>query len=108
MVSMGKLQGKRAVVTGAGSGIGRASARRFAQEGAHVLIADKNEAGLEETRAAIAADGGKVSKRVIDAGLEADVRALVEQALSDLGGIDVFYANAGISGVAPLIADTTV
>lgn len=105
---MGKLDGKRAVVTGAASGIGRASARRFAQEGAVVLIADRADQGLEETRALIAADGGKVFKRQIDAGSEPDVRALVDQALSDLGGIDVFFANAGISGVAPLISDTTV
>lgn len=105
---MGKLEGKRAVVTGAGSGIGRASARRFAKEGASVLIADWNEAGLEETRKLIAADGGKVSARKFDAGKEADVVALVEQAMSELGGIDVFYANAGISGGSGLISDTSV
>ena len=105
---MGKLEGKRAVVTGAGSGIGRASARRFAKEGASVLIADWNEAGLEETRKLIAADGGKVSARKFDAGKEADVVALVEQAVSELGGIDVFYANAGISGGSGLISDTSV
>jgi NAD(P)-dependent dehydrogenase (short-subunit alcohol dehydrogenase family) len=105
---MGKLEGKRAVVTGAGSGIGRASARRFAQEGARVLIADWNEAGLEETRKLIAADGGKVSARKFDAGKEADVIALVEQAVSEMGGIDVFYANAGISGGSGLISDTSV
>ena len=105
---MGKLEGKRAVVTGAGSGIGRASARRFAQEGARVLIADWNEVGLEETRKLIAADGGKVSARKFDAGKEADVVALVEQAMSEMGGIDVFYANAGISGGSGLISDTSV
>jgi len=103
-----RLQGKRAIVTGAGSGIGRASARRFAQEGATVLIADWSEAGLEETRKLIAADGGKVFTRRIDAGVEADVKGLVEQALSDLGGIDVLYANAGISGGSWLIAETSV
>jgi NAD(P)-dependent dehydrogenase (short-subunit alcohol dehydrogenase family) len=109
MVSMGsRLQGKRAIVTGAGSGIGRASARRFAAEGASVLIADWSEAGLEETRKLIAADGGKVFTRRIDAGVEADVKALMDQALTDLGGIDILYANAGISGGSWLIAETSV
>jgi NAD(P)-dependent dehydrogenase (short-subunit alcohol dehydrogenase family) len=102
-----RLQGKRAIVTGAGSGIGRASARRFAQEGASVLIADWAEEGLEETRKLIAADGGKVSTRRIDAGVEADVRALVTQAVNEFGGLDVFYANAGISGMSWLISETT-
>jgi NAD(P)-dependent dehydrogenase (short-subunit alcohol dehydrogenase family) len=107
-----RLSGKRAVVTGAGSGIGRASARRFAQEGASVLIADWSEAGLEETRKLIEADGGKVFARRIDAGKESDVLALVEDALSKLGGVDVVYANAGISttttGGSGLITDTPV
>jgi NAD(P)-dependent dehydrogenase (short-subunit alcohol dehydrogenase family) len=103
-----RLQGKRAIVTGAGSGIGRASARRFASEGASVLIADWSEEGLEETRKLIEADGGKVFARRIDAGKEADVQALVEEALGKLGGIDVVYANAGISGGPHSIAETTV
>jgi NAD(P)-dependent dehydrogenase (short-subunit alcohol dehydrogenase family) len=103
-----RLQGKRAIVTGAGSGIGRASARRFAQEGASVLIADWSEEGLEETRKLIEAEGGKVFARRIDAGVEADVMALTEEAQSKLGGIDVVYANAGISGGSYLITETTV
>lgn len=103
-----RLQGKRAIVTGAGSGIGRASARRFASEGASVLIADWSEEGLEETRKLIEADGGKVFARRIDAGKEADVQALVEDALAKLGGIDVVYANAGISGGPSLISETSV
>jgi NAD(P)-dependent dehydrogenase (short-subunit alcohol dehydrogenase family) len=103
-----RLQGKRAIVTGAGSGIGRASARRFAQEGASVFIADWSEEGLEETRKLIEAEGGKVFARRIDAGVEADVLALTEEALAKLGGLDVVYANAGISGGSYLITETTV
>ncbi|MET0387165.1 MAG: SDR family oxidoreductase, partial [Polyangiales bacterium] len=103
-----RLQGKRAVVTGAGSGIGRATSLLFAQEGANVLIADWSAEGLEETRKLIAAEGGKVSTRRIDAGVEADVKALVDQAVSELGGLDIFYANAGISGSPWLISETTV
>jgi NAD(P)-dependent dehydrogenase (short-subunit alcohol dehydrogenase family) len=103
-----RLQGKRAIVTGAGSGIGRASALRFAQEGARVLIADWAEEGLEETRKLIAAEGGQVIARRIDAGSEADVRAMVEQADAEFGGLDVLYANAGISGMTYFFHDTTV
>ncbi|MEY4583028.1 MAG: hypothetical protein RL701_7731 [Pseudomonadota bacterium] len=103
-----RLQGKRAIVTGAGSGIGRATSLRFAQEGASVVIADWSEEGLEETRKLIAAEGGKVSARRIDAGVEADVRGLVEFTLSELGGLDVLHANAGISGVPWLISETSV
>jgi NAD(P)-dependent dehydrogenase (short-subunit alcohol dehydrogenase family) len=103
-----RLQGKRVIVTGAGSGIGRATARLYAHEGASVVVADLSEEALEETRKLIAAEGGKVSARRIDAGVEVDVRALVEQAVSELGGLDVFYANAGISGTHWLISDTSV
>jgi NAD(P)-dependent dehydrogenase (short-subunit alcohol dehydrogenase family) len=103
-----RLQGKRAIVTGAGSGIGRASARRFASEGASVLIADWSADGLEETRKLIAADGGTVFARQCDAGKETDVVALVEEALGKLGGLDVVYANAGISGGSYFFTDTTV
>jgi NAD(P)-dependent dehydrogenase (short-subunit alcohol dehydrogenase family) len=103
-----RLQGKRAIVTGAASGIGRASAKLFAQEGAQLVIADWAEEGLEETRKMIAADGGKVTTRRIDAGKEADVIALVEQTVSELGGIDVLFANAGISGAPWTFEDTTL
>jgi NAD(P)-dependent dehydrogenase (short-subunit alcohol dehydrogenase family) len=103
-----RLQGKRAIVTGAGSGIGRASARRFAAEGASVVIADWSEEGLEETRKLIAADGGTVFARRCDAGKETDVQSLVDEAVNKLGGLDVVYANAGISGGSYFFHDTTV
>ena len=103
-----RLEGKRAIVTGAGSGIGRASSRRFAQEGASVFIADWSEEGLEQTRKLIEADGGKVFAKRMDAGKESDVTALVDEAVSKLGGLDVVYANAGISGGSHLISETSV
>jgi NAD(P)-dependent dehydrogenase (short-subunit alcohol dehydrogenase family) len=102
-----RLQGKRAIVTGAASGIGRASAALFAREGAKVMIADWAEAGLEETRAKIAAEGGQVLAQKIDAGKDADVSALVERAVQEFGGLDIVYANAGISGSAYTFEDVT-
>src|SRR5262249_455677 len=108
---MSRLQGKRAIITGAASGIGRASAQLFAAEGAAVLIADWAEEGLEQTRKSIADassnKGGKVVAMKLDAGNEADVKSMVERAVSELGGIDVCFANAGISGTQWMLADTT-
>ena len=104
---MGRLQGKRAVVTGAGSGIGRASAKRFAAEGATLFIVDKTASAVEETAAQIKAAGGKVIAVAADAGAESDVRAFIDKAIRDLGGLDVLYANAGISGgLVPLLEQT--
>ena len=94
----GRLTGKRAIVTGAGSGIGRASARLFAREGAAVLAVDRNPEGLEQTLAEIGADGGRAISMNLDAGDEGDVQAYVQRAIDEFGGLDVLYANAGVSG----------
>ncbi len=102
-----RLQGKTAIVTGAGSGIGRASAKLFAAEGAKVLASDVT-AAVEQTAAEITAAGGKAIAVRADAGDEAQVKGLVERALSELGGLDVVYANAGISGGLSTLDDTTV
>jgi NAD(P)-dependent dehydrogenase (short-subunit alcohol dehydrogenase family) len=104
---MGRLQGKRAVVTGAGSGIGRASARLFAAEGAALLIVDKAAPAVEETAAQIRTAGGKVTALAANAGVEGEVRGFIDKAVRDLGGLDVVYANAGISGgLVPLFEQT--
>ena len=95
---MGRLSGKRTIVTGAGSGIGRASAQIFAAEGAAVLAVDRSEAAVAETVAAITAAGGRAVALAADAGSEADVAAYVARAVAEFGGLDVIYANAGISG----------
>jgi NAD(P)-dependent dehydrogenase (short-subunit alcohol dehydrogenase family) len=94
---MGRLSGKSAVITGAASGIGRASAILFAAEGASLVIADKAEA-VEETAAMVADAGGKAVALVGDAGDEAFVESLIARAVSEYGGLDVCWANAGISG----------
>jgi len=95
---MPRLAGKRAIVTGAGSGIGRASALLFAAEGARVIAVDKAGAAVEETVAAIKAAGGTGIAIAADVGSESDVQGLVERAAMDWGGLDIVYANAGISG----------
>lgn len=103
-----RLNDKRVIITGAASGIGRASAVLFAKEGASLVISDWSEAELEATRAIIAAAGGKVVALRADAGNETEVKSLVERAITEYGGIDVFFANAGISGGAWALDDTTV
>ncbi len=95
---MGRLQGKRAIVTGAGSGIGRASALLFAAEGAQVMVVDKVPDAIEETAEQIKDAGSKAIAVAADAAAEPDVQGFVQKALKELGGIDVLFANAGISG----------
>ena len=90
----GALAGKVAIVTGAASGIGRASARLFAAEGAHVLVADRTDT-VHETAALI---GDAAHAVIADAGDDGDVAALMQTAQDRFGGLDIVFANAGISG----------
>lgn len=106
---MGRLDGQVTVVTGAASGIGRASALRFASEGAKVAIADVAEEGLAETLALIEKDGGTALLQITDAGDEESVKALVDKTAQTWGGrLDGLYANAGISGGGDPLTETTV
>jgi NAD(P)-dependent dehydrogenase (short-subunit alcohol dehydrogenase family) len=105
---MGRLSGKRTIVTGAGSGIGRASATLFAAEGAAVLAVDRTEAAVAETVATITAAGGRAIALAADAGDEAAVKAYVDRAIAEFGGLDAIYANAGISGGLVPLFDQTV
>ncbi|HLI67946.1 MAG TPA: SDR family NAD(P)-dependent oxidoreductase [Caulobacteraceae bacterium] len=91
----GRLEGKVALVTGAASGIGRASAKLFAAEGAKVVAFDRVD-GVKETAAAIKAGGGDALALTGDAGAEDDVAKAVAAALESFGGLDVCYANAGV------------
>ncbi len=104
---MNILAGRRAIVTGAGSGIGRASAFLFASEGAAVLAVDRDEASVQDTRAQIVAAGGRAEAMAADVGDDAQAAAYVARAVEAFGGVDVVYANAGVSGgTAPLLEAT--
>jgi NAD(P)-dependent dehydrogenase (short-subunit alcohol dehydrogenase family) len=104
---MGRLDGKVAIVTGAASGIGRASAILFTREGARLVIVDRDADGLNETAKVIARNGGSAEAVTADVSREADVTAFVERALAAFGALDVIYANAGIlGGTTPLLEQT--
>lgn len=104
---MQRLAGKRCVVTGAGSGIGRASAERFAQEGASVLVVGHRAENIAETVQLILQAGGRALAMVADATQEAEVAAMVQRCLAEFGGLDVFFANIAIPGSnTPLLAQS--
>jgi len=91
------LEDKIALITGAASGIGRATAVRFAREGAKVVLNDLDEAGLEETTAEIESGGGDAFSVVANVADRADVQRLVGAALEAFGRLDVLINNAGIT-----------
>ncbi len=95
------------IVTGAGSGIGRAAAILFAAEGGSVVVADLTE-GADETARLIGEAGGTALAIRMDAGSEDDVIRTVALARDRFGGLDVLFANAGISGGMANIFDTDV
>jgi NAD(P)-dependent dehydrogenase (short-subunit alcohol dehydrogenase family) len=95
----GVLDGKVAIVTGAASGIGRATSRLFARSGAKVCLFDR-AVQVVPTAETIRAEGHQAIAVQGDAGLEGDVVTAIEKTVAAFGGLDVFYANAGISGLA--------
>jgi meso-butanediol dehydrogenase / (S,S)-butanediol dehydrogenase / diacetyl reductase len=93
---MGRLEGKVALITGAASGIGAATARLFAQEGARVAIADIRGAAAETTAAKIRDDGGQAIAIETDVTDPAQVQAMVATTLSTYGALHILHSNAGV------------
>src|SRR5258708_19006452 len=104
---MRRLEGKRAVVTGGGSGIGRASAIRFTREGASVLVVGR-AGNTEETAATIRGEGGVASALITDAAIEENVAAMVARCVTEFGGLEIFFANIGVNGAHPALLEQTV
>jgi NAD(P)-dependent dehydrogenase (short-subunit alcohol dehydrogenase family) len=94
----GRLEGKRAIITGAAGGIGQASALRFAAEGARVVAVDVSGEGLARTVEEIERTGGHARVVQGDASDEAFVEGVVASCVSDFGGLEVMFANAGMPG----------
>jgi NAD(P)-dependent dehydrogenase (short-subunit alcohol dehydrogenase family) len=91
-----RLRDKRALVTGAGGALGRASSLRFAREGARVAVLDVSAEAAQETVALVGAEGGEAIALVADVREEDQVRAAVAAAVQAFGGLDVLFNNAGV------------
>jgi NAD(P)-dependent dehydrogenase (short-subunit alcohol dehydrogenase family) len=105
---VGLLEGKVAVVTGSASGIGRATAKLMAREGAKVVVADINDGGAEQVAVDIRAGGGDAIAVATDVSREADVRAMVAAAVDTFGALHVLHNNAAITSADHLALDGTV
>src|SRR4051794_6512158 len=104
---MGRLEGKSVIITGAGSGIGRAASLLFTKEGARLIAVDRAD-GVKETVAQVRKAGGTAEAVMADAGSEKDVIAFIDKAVSSYGRLDAIWANAGVSGGLVPLADQTV
>jgi NAD(P)-dependent dehydrogenase (short-subunit alcohol dehydrogenase family) len=98
-----KLEQRVAVITGAGSGIGRAMALLFAQEGARILAADINGSAAEETAAAVQAAGGTAQAFTVNVVEPDEVRAMIEAAVAAYGRVDILCNNAGIGSTTDVV-----
>jgi NAD(P)-dependent dehydrogenase (short-subunit alcohol dehydrogenase family) len=104
---MGRLEGKSVVITGAGSGIGRAASLLFAKEGARLVAVDRSDSVMQ-TAELVGNAGGTIEAMMLDAGSENDVKAYIDRAVSKYGRLDAIWANAGISGGLVPLAEQTV
>jgi NAD(P)-dependent dehydrogenase (short-subunit alcohol dehydrogenase family) len=102
-LSGARLRGKVCVITGAGSGIGQATARLFAAEGARVVVADVDDRGAKATVAGIRKSGGDAVAEHVDVTDEQDTVALAARIVKRFKRIDVLFNNAGISGVGDVL-----
>ena len=103
---MGRLDGKVALITGAGSGIGRATALLFAKEGAKVVVADYVPQGGHETVKMIKEAGGQAVFAEVNVSRSSDVQKMIKLALDTFGRLDILFNNAGIQGNFAMTVDT--
>jgi NAD(P)-dependent dehydrogenase (short-subunit alcohol dehydrogenase family) len=104
---MGRLEGKSVIITGAGSGIGRAASLLFTKEGARLIAVDRVES-VKDTVEQVRQAGGTAEAVVADAGSERDVIAFIDKAVSTHGRLDAIWAKAGDSGGMVPLAEQTV
>jgi len=105
--SVRALEGKIALITGSGSGVGRATANLFASNGSAVVVVDLLPDRVNQVVAEVKASGGKATGMAMDLSLKAEVERMVDETLKQLGRVDILCNNAGImDGVRP-VADTT-
>ena len=103
-----RLQDKIAIVTGGGGGIGRATAIRFADEGARVVVSDIHAESGEETVEQVRKMGGDAIFVKTDTANEGEMKALVEECEQHYGGLDILFNNAGVSNEEVKLADMSV
>ncbi|MEC0370276.1 SDR family NAD(P)-dependent oxidoreductase [Paenibacillus chibensis] len=97
-----RLEGKVALITGAGAGIGKTTALRFAQEGAKVVVTDINLESVKQTQAEIEAAGGRAAAFKHDVSSEDDWKGIVQETQQTFGSIDILFNNAGIYFIKPI------
>ncbi|PZU88120.1 MAG: short-chain dehydrogenase [Chelatococcus sp.] len=101
-----RLDGKTAIITGGGSGIGHEAAKLFAAEGAKVMVADRDEAAATRVAGEIAAAGGSAVAHTVDVSKENEVAGMIERAVAELGRLDILVNNAGY-GIAGTVVTTS-
>lgn len=106
MVVGGRFDGRSIIVTGAGQGMGRAIAERFARDGGSVLAADQNADTVAAVAAAMTAEGHRVVGMQVNVADPAQVKAMVARAVAEFGGVDVLVNNAGILRSTKIVSIT--
>ncbi len=104
---MGRLSNKVAVITGAASGMGQATAIRFAGEGAAVVVADLNQEGGETTVRQCREHGGRAVFHKTDVSSEADIKSMIARSVAEFGRLDITFNNAGLVGMLGSIDEVT-